>query len=106
MLSSEEEIYSREVTTTTSFANIKLASVGLLALLGLPSHHSKIIAFQTPAAPIMEGIVDLHNDIMFFLTFIIVFVLYLLIAVAINFSDNTSYRPVANVTHNTTIEII
>jgi len=89
----EEEIYSREASST-SFANIKLASFSFLALLGLPTHHSKIIAFQTPATPIMEGIVDLHNDIMFFLTFIIVFVLYLLIAVVINFSDNTSYRPV------------
>lgn len=56
----------------------------LLALIGLPTHHSKLVSFQTPATPIMEGIVDLHHDIMFFLTFIVVFVLYLLVQVIIN----------------------
>jgi len=39
---------------------------GLLALVGLPAHHSNVASFQIPATPIMEGIVDLHNDIMFF----------------------------------------
>ena len=28
----------------------------LLPLVGLPTHHSKVVAFQTPASPIMEGI--------------------------------------------------
>jgi heme/copper-type cytochrome/quinol oxidase subunit 2 len=50
----------------------------LLTLIGIPTHHSKAIAFQTPATPIMQGIVDLHNDIMVFLVFVTIFVLYLL----------------------------
>jgi len=71
-----------------------------------------MIAFQTPATPIMEGLVDLHHDIMLFLVFIMVFVLYLLAIVIINFSvlgnDPTEIHGYAgdNVNHNTPIEII
>jgi heme/copper-type cytochrome/quinol oxidase subunit 2 len=32
------------------------------------------LLFQTPASPYMEGIVDLHHYIMFFLIFISIFV--------------------------------
>lgn len=82
----------------------------LLTMIGLPTQHNKIVGFQTPATPIMEGIVDLHHDIMTFLTFIIVFVFYLLAAVVIQFGqdnkqDKRAY-PADNVTHNSTIEVI
>jgi heme/copper-type cytochrome/quinol oxidase subunit 1 len=33
------------------------------------------LGFQDPATPVMEGIIDLHHDIVFFLVFIVVFVL-------------------------------
>lgn len=33
------------------------------------------LSFQDPATPIMEGIVDLHHDIMFFLILIVVFII-------------------------------
>jgi heme/copper-type cytochrome/quinol oxidase subunit 2 len=60
----------------------------------------------------MEGIVDLHHDIMFFLVFIIVFVLYLLAVVAVKFGKTNDEQEHAvgyagdNITHNTPIEII
>jgi len=82
----------------------------LLPLIGLPTHHSKYIAFQTPANPIMEGIVDLHNDIMVFLVFILIFVLYLLIITSFEFKNNYNYNIHGyagdDITHNTPIEII
>lgn len=88
----------------------RLKNFSFLAMVGLPTHHSKLVSFQTPATPIMEGIVDLHHDIMFFLTFIVVFVFYLLAQVVINWSSNNTYSRYGelsdNVTHNTTIEII
>jgi len=88
----------------------KHLSSGVLSLLGLPVHHSQIASFQTPATPIMEGIVDLHNDIMFFLTFIIVFVFYLLAVCVIQFSQSDNLRVYGHagdaVTHNTAIEVI
>jgi hypothetical protein len=82
-----------------------------LPLIGLPTHHSKSVAFQTPASPIMEGIVDLHHDIMTFLAFILVFVLYLLVVVVLNFNDEGDRDGLHgyhgdNVLHNTTIELI
>jgi heme/copper-type cytochrome/quinol oxidase subunit 2 len=89
---------------------VNKANLSLLALIGLPTHHSKLVAFQTPATPIMEGIVDLHNDIMFFLTFIVVFVFYLLVQVVINFSKGDKIylhgKDRDNITHNTLIEVI
>jgi heme/copper-type cytochrome/quinol oxidase subunit 2 len=69
--------------------------------------------FQTPASPIMEGIIDLHHDIMFFLCFIIGFVLFLLTVTIIQFFDehielydDIHGYPGDEVTHNTCIEII
>jgi hypothetical protein len=86
---------------------------GLLTVIGLPTHHSSLASFQIPASPIMEGIVDLHNDIMFFLVFIITFVLYLLSVCIINFSERSVNTGVRNygvagdaLTHNTAIEVI
>jgi len=58
----------------------------------------------------MEGIVDLHNDIMVFLVFILIFVLYLLIIIACIFTNNNKNSIYGysgdNITHNTPIEII
>lgn len=88
----------------------KVSFAGLLVLVGLPAHHSNMASFQIPATPIMEGIVDLHNDIMFFLTFIIVFVFYLLVACVVKFSQNgvNDHYGYAgdDLSHNTTIEVI
>jgi len=82
----------------------------LLPLLGVPTHHSKAVAFQTPATPILEGIVDLHHDIMLFLVFIIVFVLYLLAVIIVEFGvkgESTIHGYAGdNVVHNTPLEII
>lgn len=74
-------------------------------LLGMPMPNQ--FGFQIPATPIMEGIIDLHHDITFFLVFISIFVLYLLIAVVILFSDNeVSSRNTSTVSHHTVLEII
>lgn len=107
---------AERVILVSSMRNVHFAAVpkvgfiGVLALIGLPAHHSNVAAFQIPATPIMEGIVDLHNDIMFFLTFIIVFVLYLLVACAVKFSQDGAgnYYGYAgdDLSHNTVIEVI
>ena len=47
--------------------------------------------FQDPATIIMEYIIDLHHDIIFFLILIIVFVLYMLVQIILKFTqDNTT----------------
>jgi len=43
------------------------------------------LSFQDPATPIMEGIIDLHNTIMFYLIVIFIFVLYIFISIIRDF---------------------
>jgi len=76
------------------------------ALLGLPNFGN--LGFQTPATPIMDGLVDLHHDIMVFLVFIIVFVLYMMIVIVFNFHENSGnkYRNTSNTSHHTILEIV
>lgn len=82
-----------------------LSLLGSDTLLGLPMPGQT--GFQVPATPIMEGLIDLHHDIMFFLIFIIVFVLYLLIILIIFFhEDPLSKRNTSTVTHHTLLEVI
>jgi Cytochrome C oxidase subunit II, transmembrane domain len=73
-------------------------------------HHTQFTEFQLPATPIMEGIVDLHNDIMFFLILVVTFVFYMLFATFIQFTqsvDSNRHGFVGdNLTHNTPIEVI
>jgi len=63
--------------------------------------------FQDPASPIMEGIINLHHDLMFFITFIFFFVLVVLTRTLTNFTASSmSVEQSRKVVHGTTIEII
>ena len=64
--------------------------------------------FQDPATPIMEGIINLHNDIMFFLVAVFVFVSVFFYALTTQFSavartNKFYYLPVV---HHATLEFI
>lgn len=61
------------------------------------------ILFQDPATPIMEGIINLHHDIMFVLIVIAVLVAWMLYRSIALFKDNPKPQ---DFTHNETIEII
>ena len=51
------------------------------------------IFFQDSASPIMEGIIDLHHDLMFFLIFILTFVFWILLSMIYYFSlTNTPFK--------------
>jgi cytochrome c oxidase subunit 2 len=66
--------------------------------------------FQDSASPVMEGIINLHHDLMFFITFIFFFVLVIMARTLQFFSFNKVAHsdPVRgnNVVHGTTIEVI
>jgi cytochrome c oxidase subunit 2 len=62
------------------------------------------LGFQDPATPVMEGIVRLHNDIMFVLTVIGVFCSWILFRAAQLFDESQTSTPTP-ITHGTTIEI-
>lgn len=63
--------------------------------------------FQDAASPVMEGIINLHHDLMFFITFILFFVLVVLVRTWMYFNNNSMYASIAsNVVHGTFIEIV
>jgi len=66
--------------------------------------------FQDPATPVIEAIINLHHDLMFFITFILFFVIVVLYRV-VNWYNSKSFEAVTKrqfvyVVHGTAIEII
>lgn len=61
--------------------------------------------FQDAATPMMQGIIDLHHDIVFFLVVIILFVSWMLVRTLWHFNATSNPIP-ARIVHGTTIEII
>jgi hypothetical protein len=51
------------------------------------------LSFQDPATPGMEGIVDLHHEVMFFVLIIIIFILWMLFRVAVLFCRRRASLP-------------
>jgi len=65
------------------------------------------VYFQDAATPVMEGIINLHHDLMFFITFILFFVLVVMARTLSYFSSDSPFAGSGlNVVHGTTIEII
>ena len=62
------------------------------------------IGFQDPATPTMQGIVDLHHDICFFMSVILVFVLWMLGRSLYHFHHSQNPLP-EKIIHGTTIEV-
>jgi len=48
------------------------------------------IHFQEPASPIVEGIIDLHHDVFFYLLIILVFVIWVFFRIVYIFSLGTN----------------
>nr|AGH24453.1 cytochrome c oxidase subunit 2 [Reclinomonas americana ATCC 50284] len=61
--------------------------------------------FQDPATPVMEGIINLHHDLWFFLILIAVFVLWILLR-TLYFFDRSKNTVPSKVVHGTVLEII
>ena len=64
--------------------------------------------FQDAASPVMEGIINLHHDLMFFITFIFFFVLVAMVRTLHSFRFNLGISSSDSrlVVHGTAIEII
>nr|AYR06674.1 cytochrome c oxidase subunit II [Rhodogorgon sp.] len=63
------------------------------------------VGFQDPATPIMEGIINLHHDLMFFICVISIFVLWMLVRTLWHFEYTQNKTP-SSLTHGTLIEMI
>jgi cytochrome c oxidase subunit 2 len=62
------------------------------------------IGFQDPATPVMQGIIDLHHDIFFFIVAIVLFVFWMLIRTLYHFNAKRNPMP-EKIVHGTAIEI-
>jgi len=62
--------------------------------------------FQDAASPSFEGVVDLHNRIMFYLVVILFGVSWILLSVIINFNKNNNKLVYRHLNHGTLIELI
>nr|ANP26215.1 cytochrome c oxidase subunit 2 [Campylaephora sungminbooi] len=63
------------------------------------------LGFQDPATPIMEGIINLHHDLMFFICVISVFVSWMLLKTLWHFNASQNFIA-SSLAHGTLIEII
>ncbi|CAK7328705.1 unnamed protein product [Dovyalis caffra] len=63
------------------------------------------LGFQDAASPMMQGIMDLHHDLFFFLILILVFVLWILVGALWHFHYKKNPIP-QRIVHGTTIEIL
>ena len=63
------------------------------------------IGFQDPATPVMQGLIDLHHDLMFFLSFILVFVCWILGRTLYHFNASKHPTPY-KITHGTLVEVV
>ena len=77
--------------------------LGLLSTLDCPEPWQ--LGFQDPATPVMEGIIDFHHDVMFFLIVIAVAVTYILGRVMVVYAEDKNSNP-TNTVHATTLEIV
>ncbi len=63
------------------------------------------VGFQDPATPMMEGIINLHHQIFFYLIFIAVFVVWMLVRILMLFNEKRNPVP-SKVVHGTLIEVV
>jgi cytochrome c oxidase subunit 2 len=62
-------------------------------------------SFQDPATPVMEGIINFHHDLMFFLIIVVIMVLCIMVR-CILFFNNTHNLNAQKFVHGTFIEIV
>lgn len=64
------------------------------------------LGFQDPASPIMEGIINFHNYIFIYLSFVLVVVLWMIGSILINFSSTKRSISHKFLIHGTQIEMV
>ncbi|KAN0025609.1 hypothetical protein ACTFIU_004077 [Dictyostelium citrinum] len=91
---------------------------GAMILMGLDFSRDWQIGFQDPATPIMEGIIDLHNYIFFYLIVVAVFIGWVMGRILWRFAYKWSYPTIGDIEifknftaynqiiHGTVIEIV
>jgi len=77
----------------------------LISLLSSNFPKNYQYGFQKPASPVMEGIINFHHDLFFFLTVILFFTFYILARIIILFNKDVNKKPIV-VVHAPILEIV
>nr|YP_010194598.1 cytochrome c oxidase subunit 2 [Conidiobolus mycophagus]QZZ81337.1 cytochrome c oxidase subunit 2 [Conidiobolus mycophagus] len=64
------------------------------------------LGFQDSASPIAEGILNLHNEILYYLLIILVLICWVMTSIIIKFNENTNKFTYKYLNHGTLIELI
>lgn len=64
------------------------------------------IGFQDAASPVMEGIVNFHNYVFVYMSYVIVLVGYMLVSILMNYSKGTRSISHKYLIHGTQLELI
>jgi cytochrome c oxidase subunit 2 len=64
------------------------------------------IGFQDPASPIMQGIIELHHDLFFFLIIVLSFVFWLLFKILFTFNSVSNKIITKTINYGTILEIV
>lgn len=64
------------------------------------------IGFQDAASPIMEGIVNFHNHLLIYMTFVIGLVLYMMVSIITKYSKGKRSISHKYLVHGTQIELV
>ena len=89
--------------------NITKNSIIFATLFSFDAPEKWQMLFQDPATKNMEAIIDLHNDIMFFVIWVAIFVLWMLLRIVYWFHNEPREfysKTLLRITHNTELEII
>jgi len=114
IFASEPRTVLRQVLESPAFGNVlTVCSIlvlcticGMFLTAGLDSATPWQMNFQTPATEIMEKIVDLHHDLMFFLVVIVVFVSWMLARIISVYGQGNKASVRAGFIHHTKLEIV
>ena len=74
---------------------LSLTSLGLVvgynSLVNCDASQPYQLGFQDPATPIMEGVINFHNDLMIVVVSVGIFVAYMLMSTVMNFEQSVKF---------------
>lgn len=100
-----EDMHNKKMLLTISLSALVVAFTSMKGVTNADAATDWQLGFQDPATPVMEGIVNFHNDLMIVVVGVGVFVGYIMWVTVQNF--NKAANPVPNrIQHGTKLEII
>lgn len=88
------------------FFELVISSLMGFSISYLDSPEDWQIGFQDPASPIMQGIIELHHDLFFFLIIVLSFVFWLLFKILFVFNSVSNKVITKTINYGTIIEIV